>query len=272
MKKSTLFSFLNTYLFGILACIVLATACKEKPKETIKVVINKLRTREDLAKKLAITMEDKVENYRNYLLNDDSLKKIGKDSATIMSAIIPNTYLVYKGTNAAKVLKKIMDYEAVFWNVDRKAKAEKLGLTPHQVVTLASIVEEETNVDADKGNVASVYINRLKLGMKLEADPTLKFAIDSFGLKRILLKHKEMAASSPYSTYANKGLPPGPICTPSTKTIDAVLNAPATDYVFFVAQPNFSGFSNFTKDYTVHLKNADIYHKFLDSLEKARKK
>jgi UPF0755 protein len=108
--------------------------------------------------------------------------------------------------------------------------------------------------------------------MRLEADPTLKYAINDFTLTRILLKHKDMAAKSPYSTYANFGLPPGPICTPSTKTIDAVLNMPKTNFIFFVAKPNFSGLSNFTNDYIVHLKNAAVYHKFLDSLAKAKKK
>jgi UPF0755 protein len=258
-------------LLALVAPVFLYSCKQKKKKETVKIVINKLRTKNDLAKKLATVMQDSEANYNLYLQNNDSLKVFGKDSNTIMSGIIPNTYEVFKGTEAKKVLKKILDYENLYWNAERKAKAQKFGYTPHQIYTLASIVEEETIKEEDKGKIASVYFNRLKKNMKLEADPTLKFAINDFSLTRILLKHKDMAAKSPYSTYAFTGLPPGPICTPSTKTIDAVLNSPETDYIFFVAQPNFSGLSNFTADYKVHLQNAAVYHKFLDSIFLARK-
>ncbi len=260
------------YIFTLLSTIVLFN-CKPKAKlESVKIVINKLRTTNDLAKNLAKTMGVEVTYYTEFLNNNDSLKTIERDTNTIMSAIIPNTYEIYKGSSVRKVLKKIMDYSTKFWNADRLQKATTLGFNAHQIITIASIVEEETTNNSDKGNVASVYLNRMKLGMKLEADPTLKFALKDFAITRITLKHRDAAATSPYSTYANKGLPPGPICTPSTITIDAVLNAPKTDYIFFVAQPNFSGLSNFTKDYTIHLQNGSIYHKFLDSLEKAKKK
>ncbi len=260
---------LGIILFTLFFCTFIG--CRKK-EETIKIVINKVRTRNELAEKLAKATQNDVASYKAFLFNKDSLTKYGKDSATIMSAIIPNSYEVYKSASVTRVMKKIMDYEKKFWNSDRQAKAKALKLTPHEVVTLASIVEEETNADADKGNVASVYYNRLQKNMKLEADPTLKYAINDFTITRILLKHKDMAKNSAYSTYANTGLPPGPICTPSTKTIDAVLNMPASNYIFFVAKPNFSGLSNFTNDYKVHLQNAAVYHKFLDSLAKAKKK
>jgi UPF0755 protein len=134
------------------------------------------------------------------------------------------------------------------------------------VYTLASVVEEETNAESDKGKIASVYLNRLKKNMRLEADPTLKFALNDFELERVIQKHKELTAASPYNTYTHGGLPPGPICTPSIRTIDAVLDAPETDFIFFVAQPNNSGLSNFTADYNEHIKNAVIYRKYLDSI------
>jgi UPF0755 protein len=258
-------------IFTILSLVVQFN-CKPKSKqEAVKIVINKLRTSNDLAKNLAKTMQDDVNLYNEFLQSNDSLKLFDRDSNTIMSAIIPNTYEIYKGSSVRKVLKKIIDFSTKFWNAERLQKASALGFSPHQIYTIASIVEEETTNNADKGNVASVYLNRMKIGMKLEADPTLKFALKDFAITRITLKHRDAAATSPYSTYANKGLPPGPICTPSTITIDAVLNAPSTDYIFFVAKPNFSGLSNFTKDYKVHLQNGAIYHKFLDSLEKAKK-
>ena len=133
-----------------------------------------------------------------------------------------------------------------------------------QVYTIASIVEEETNKNDEKGNVASVYINRYHKGMPLGADPTIKFALKDFSLKRIYFKH--LSVQSPFNTYRNKGLPPGPICTPSTKTIDAVLNAPKTDYLFFVAKSNFNGYHTFSTTYAEHKKNAGIYQKALDEL------
>jgi len=132
------------------------------------------------------------------------------------------------------------------------------------VYILSSIVEEETNKQEDKGKIASVYLNRLRSGIKLAADPTIKFALRDFGLKRIFFKH--ISYPSPYNTYLNAGLPPGPICTPSIKTIDEVLNAPATNYLYFVAKPDFSGYSNFATSYQEHKKNAKAYQQALDSI------
>ncbi len=142
-------------------------------------------------------------------------------------------------------------------------------MTPVQVYTMASIVEEETNMPEDKGLVASVYMNRINKGMRLEADPTVKYAMRDFGLKRIL--HGHLAYPSDYNTYQHTGLPPGPICTPSTNTIDAVLNAPSTSYLFFVAKPDFRGYSNFASSYPEHLIFAKAYQHALDSLILSKK-
>jgi UPF0755 protein len=168
------------------------------------------------------------------------------------------------------IFKKLYAEHQKFWNDERKAKAQRLNLTPEQVYTLASIVEEETNKNEDKGKIASVYINRLRKGMKLAADPTVKFAMRNFELKRIY--HKHLAFSSPYNTYLNAGLPPGPICTPSIKTIDAVLNSPRTDYLFFVARSDFSGYSDFASTYQQHQVFAKAYQQALDSLVSSRQK
>jgi UPF0755 protein len=143
-----------------------------------------------------------------------------------------------------------------------------MNLTPVQVYSMASIVEEETNKEEDKGLIASVYMNRMNSGMKLQADPTVKFAMKDFGLKRILLKH--LTYDSPFNTYQNAGLPPGPICTPSVKTIDAVLNAPQTTYIYFVAKPDFNGYSNFASTYAEHMVFAKAYQNALDSLIKVK--
>ena len=234
----------------------------------VNLVITKLRTREDVAQKIAANFECDSLSVINLLNNIDSLKKYNLDSNTVMTAVIPNTYSILWNTTPAKIFNKLYTYQEKFWNTERKQKAAALNFTPHQIYTIASIVEEETNKADDKGKIASVYINRIEKGMKLEADPTVKFAMKDFGLKRILHKHLEF--ESPYNTYRQTGLPPGPICTPSPKTIDAVLNAPQTNYIFFVAKPDFNGYSNFAATYPEHLVYAKAYQTALDSLIKAK--
>ena len=234
----------------------------------VNLVINKLRTKEDFAKKIATNFECDSADVMNLLNSNDSLYKYSLDTNTVMTAIIPNTYSILWNTTTTKIFKKLFEEHEIFWNDGRKKRAAALNLTPAQVYTLASIVEEETNILADKGKIASVYLNRMETGMRLAADPTVKFAMKDFGLKRIY--HKHLAFSSPYNTYQNAGLPPGPICTPSTKTIDAVLNSPSTSYLYFVARPDFKGYSNFATTYQEHLRNAKAYQKALDSLIKTK--
>jgi UPF0755 protein len=240
-------------------------------QDPVNLVIIKLRTPEEVAKKIGASFECGSEAILSLLRNNDSLKKMGADTTNYLTRIIPNTYTILWTTPANKILNRLFDESTKFWTEERKQKAAKQGYTTDQVYNIASLVEEETNREADKANIARVYMNRLQKKMKLEADPTIKFAIKDFSITRILNKHKDAAASSPYSTYANFGLPPGPICTPSVKTIDAVLDAPPAEYIFFVAQPNFSGLSNFAVDYSEHLKYAAQYHHFLDSIFLARK-
>jgi UPF0755 protein len=235
----------------------------------VNLVINKIRLKEDLAQKIAAGFECDSLSVINFLSNTDSIKKYNLDSNTLMTAVIPNTYSLSWNTPPAKIFKKLFTDQEKFWNDERKQKAAALHLTPKQVYTMASIVEEETNKEDDKGRIASVYINRIETGMKLEADPTVKFAMKDFGLKRIL--HAHLTYPSPYNTYQNLGLPPGPICTPSSKTIDAVLNAPQTNYIFFVAKPDFKGYSNFAATYSEHLIYAKAYQNALDSLIRAKK-
>ena len=229
----------------------------------INLVINKLRTKEDFAKKIGDNFECDSANFMAILSNNDSLKKYQLDSNTVISAVIPNTYQILWNTSASGILKKLHDQQEIFWNDERRKKAKALNLTPTGAYTLASIVEEETNQEADKGKIASVYLNRLKIGMNLAADPTIKFALKDFSLKRIYFKH--LHYPSPYNTYLNAGLPPGPICTPSSKTIDALLNSPSTSYLFFVAKPDLKGFSNFATTYKEHMRFAKQYQLALDS-------
>ena len=233
-------------------------------QSAVQLVINKLRLKEDLAKKIAANFECDSAAVMKVLTDPEILRRYHVDNNTMMTTVIPNTYSIFWNTPAEKIIDKLHSEKKKFWNAGRLNKAKALNLTPEQVYTMASIVEEETNKEHDKGLIASVYMNRISSGMKLQADPTVKFAMKNFGLKRILYKH--LSFDSPFNTYQNAGLPPGPICTPSTKTIDAVLNAPQTNYIYFVAKPDWSGLSNFTHSDEEHMINAKNYQHFLDSV------
>lgn len=251
-------------IIGGSSLISLVKMLKAGRQSPVKLVINKLRTKEDFAGKIGRNFETDSARVIAFLTNNDSLQTYGLDTNTVMTAVIPNTYSLYWNTGFKKIFGKLKDEQEKFWNKERLQKAFDKSLTPLQVYTMASIVEEETNKPEDKGLIASVYMNRIARSQKLQADPTVKYAMRNFGLKRI--RHSHLEYPSPYNTYLHMGLPPGPICTPSAKTIDAVLNAPQTKYMFFVAKPDFDGYSNFADTYTQHLVFAKAYQKALDSL------
>ncbi len=232
----------------------------------VNLIITKLRTKNDLAALIGRRFETDSTAVLLYLNNNDSLKKFGLDTNTIMTAVFPNTYSLLWNTSPQTIFKKLNEQRKKFWTAERKLKAQQLGLTAEQVYTIASIVEEETIRHDEKPTIASVYLNRLKKGMYLGADPTVKFAVGDFSLKRILFVHINSTAASPYNTYKNKGLPPGPICTASETTIDAVLNPKQTDYLFFCAKPNGNGYHAFAATDTEHAQNAKAYQQWLDSL------
>ncbi len=236
---------------------------RNNSQSPVRLVINKLRVPQDLAKIIGRNFSTDSLQAFLYLTNNDSLQTFGVDTNTLMTVIIPDTYFLNWNTSTKKILLRLKDEEDKFWSKnDRIQKAEALNLTRQQVYTLASIVEEETNKNDEKGNIASVYINRLNSSMPLAADPTIKFALKNFALKRIY--YGQLNTESPYNTYRNKGLPPGPICTPSPVTIDAVLNAPSTDYLFFVAKSDFSGYHQFTNNFAEHEKYAKLYQQALN--------
>jgi UPF0755 protein len=233
----------------------------------VNLVITKLRTKKDLAGLIGRKFESDSASVLLYLNSNDSLRKFGLDTNTVMTAVFPNTYSLLWNTGPQHIFNKLNEQRIKFWTIERKQKATALGLTPVQVHTIASIVEEETLRSDEKSTIASVYINRLNKGMYLGADPTVKFALGDFSLKRILFGHINSTASSPYNTYKNKGIPPGPICTPSESTIDAVLNSTHTDYLFFCAKPNGNGYHAFAATEAAHAINAKAYQQWLDSLK-----
>jgi UPF0755 protein len=197
-----------------------------------------------------------------FLNNGDSLKTYALDTNTVMAAAMPLTYEIKWNTTPEKIFQQFYTAYKNFWTAERKQKAEQLHLTPMEVSTLASIIDEETNSSEDRPNIASVYLNRIAKGIPFQADPTVKFALKDFALRRVREKHLQFV--SPYNTYMNKGLPPGPICTPSLETIDAVLDSPKTDYLFFVANSDFSGTHVFTANYEDHIKYARLYQQELN--------
>lgn len=244
----------------------LARKLRNGSQTPVNLVITKLRTRKDLAALIGRKFETDSATMFAYLINNDSLEKFGLDTNTVMTSVFPNSYSLLWNSGPQRIFRKLNEQRNKFWTAERKQKAAALGLTPEQVHSLASIVEEETLRNDEKPTIASVYLNRLKKDMNLGADPTVKFAVGDFTIKRLLFGHINSTASSPYNTYRNKGLPPGPICTPSEKTIDAVLNAAQTDYLFFCAKPNGNGYHAFASNDIDHAKNAKAYQQWLDSL------
>lgn len=235
----------------------------------VNLVITKLRTKEDLARLVGRRFECDSAQMMGFLKSSDSLKNFDVDTSLAMTLVLPDTYTFFWNTTPEQIYTKLYDESKKFWTDERKQKAEALGLTFSKAYILASVVEEETNNTDEKDTIASVYLNRVAKGMPLQADPTIKFGLKDFGLKRIYEKHWRVP--TPYNTYLNRGLPPGPICTPSRQTIDAVLQAPQTDYFYFVADKSFNGTHVFTTNYADHLRYAREYQRALDSLIIARK-
>jgi len=245
-----------------MSLVGLVRMLKNGQQTPVNFVITKIRTREVLASRIGNVFECDSTQMIHFLNNPDSLKEYGLDTNTVMAVAMPFTYTIKWNTTPGNVFEQFYTAYKTFWTAERKQKADSLGLSPLEVSTIASIIDEETNSKTDKPNVASVYLNRIKKGMPLQADPTLKFALKNFGLKRILNGHKTVP--SPYNTYMNKGLPPGPICTPQIETIDAVLDSPKTDYLYFVANSAFDGTHIFTNNYTDHMKYARLYQQELN--------
>lgn len=202
-------------------------------------------------------------NRLQFMLDDTVvLQQYGMHKERLAVYFIPNTYFFYWNTEPSFFLEKIHGAYLRFWNEDRRAKAKAIGLDIEEVSILASIVDKETNRSDEMPMVAGLYLNRLESGMKLQADPTVKFALKNFELRRLYEKH--ILFESPYNTYHVSGLPPGPICVPSVQAIDAVLNRTKHNYVYMCAREDFSGYHTFAADYNTHLLNRKRYQMALN--------
>jgi UPF0755 protein len=230
----------------------------------VNVTFNNVRDIYQLAGKVGRQIEADSSDIVKFLTDSSLLKKEGVDSIPVMTLFIPNTYRFYWNTTAEAFVKRMLREYHKFWNADRLAKAKAMGLSPTQVIILASIVEKETNKNDEKPRIASVYVNRLKDGWRLQADPTVIYALGNPDIHRVLNVHKKV--KSPYNTYLHRGLPPGPICIPSIASIDAVLNYDKTHYLYFCAKSDMSGYHVFAKTNREHQRNAKKYQEALDKL------
>lgn len=232
-------------------------------QDPVRLVIGQARTVEQLSSLIASQVDIPCDTLLRMLRDDSICAQYGMSPATIIALFPKNSYEVYWNISPSALLKRMQKEYNAFWNSRRQRQCEALQLTPVEVTTLASIVEEETNQDDEKENVASVYLNRLRIGMPLQADPTVKYASGNFALRRITAA--TLRIESPYNTYLNKGLPPGPICIPGRASIDAVLANRKTNYIYFCASEDFSGHHRFAATLSEHNANAARYHKALNA-------
>ncbi len=243
----------------------LITHLRAGAQEPVKLVLTHGWLLEDVAAKAALYIEADSSELINLFYNEDYIKKYGYTKESLMSLFIPNTYELYWNTSEKAFFERMIKEHDRFWKSNnRLSKAKKLGLDPMEVYTLASIVEREIAKDEEKRRVAGLYLNRIRKGMKLDADPTAKFATRDFKATRVLYKH--IRFDSPYNTYKYRGLPPGPISMASIASIDAVLNSEDHKYYFMCAEPDNPGYHVFAKTITEHGRNARKYHRWLDNL------
>lgn len=231
------------------------------PQEPLTITINGFRLLPVLEEKVAARFDFSTDSIAAALSNPVLLKDYGLTPEQVLALFINDSYEFYWDASPEDVIMKVGAHYNDVWSSERKAKADALGLSPADVMILASIVDEESNKLDEKGAIGRLYINRLKRGMKLEADPTVRYAGGDFSVKRIV---KPREVDSPYNTYLHPGLPPGPIRTTSVETIDAILDSRPHDYIFMCAKEDFSGYHNFASTYSEHQANARRYKRELD--------
>jgi len=243
----------NYQLFNML------TSGRQSP---VRVTFNNIRTLEELAGRVGGQIEADSASLSDFFASEENYLEDGFNRKTVISVFIPDTYQLYWSTDARGFYKRMLrEYES-FWNDKRREEAADLNLTPVEVSVLASIIDEEVAKEDEKSRIAGVYINRLRKGIPLQADPTVKFAVNDFTLRRVLNEH--LRVDSPYNTYMYRGLPPGPVRCPSKSALEAVLKAEKHDYLYFVAKPDFSGYHHFSRTLAEHNRYATAYRRELN--------
>lgn len=235
-------------------------------QEPVNVTFNNVRLIPELSEKITKNLEITPEQFEAALIDFAMNNTYGFNKDNVLCMFIPNTYEIYYNASAKQLINKMHEEYEKFWNAERLDKAGALKLTPIEISILASVVQAETVKRDEAPIIAGLYINRLKQGIPLQADPTLKFAVGDFTLKRVLNVHKEVV--SPYNTYKNAGLPPGPINLPEIQSLNATLDYFKSDYIYMCAKEDFSGRHNFTASHTEHMKNAQRYQAALTREQK----
>ncbi|MDE7387773.1 MAG: endolytic transglycosylase MltG, partial [Muribaculaceae bacterium] len=230
-------------------------------QDPVKMTFNNVRTLPELAGRVSSQLMLSADEFMEAC--DSVLPAAGFRKPEYVAAFLPDTYEFYWTSDPVATVERLLEYRNRFWSDERRAQARAMGLTPVQAATIASIAEEETNDRAERATVARLYLNRVQRGMPLQADPTVKFAVGDFSLRRILSKH--LATPSPYNTYIHKGLPPGPIRVAERATMEALLNSSPHNYIYMCARPDFSGRHNFAASYAEHQRNAAAYHRALNA-------
>ncbi len=232
-------------------------------QEPINLIFNNIRTKEQLSQRISEQLELDKTHLLN-LLNDSSfLSQYKMNPTTILCIFIPNTYQFWWNTSETAFIERMYKEYTKFWNKERYARLDTIGLTAVESIILASIVQEENHRKNEQARIAGLYMNRLKKGMLLQADPTVKYALGDLTIKRLLFKDLEI--DSPYNTYKYIGLPPGPIRIPEPSAIDAVLYYEKHDYLYMCAKEDFSGYHHFSISAIQHTNNARKYHRALNS-------
>jgi UPF0755 protein len=237
----------------------------EKP---VMLVVPSTRTMDAMAGKLANQLMADSASIAQYLRDETNIKALGYTKESLLGMFIPNTYEVYWDVSIEKLMERMKKENAAFWNEERMGKLKEVSqyageeMTKEKVITLASIVDSETANNGEKPTIAALYMNRMRRPMALQSDPTVIYAVGDFSIRRVL--HEHLKVESPYNTYRNLGLPPGPIRVPSIAGIDAVLNHDKNDYIYMCAKEDFSGTHNYAVSYGEHLRNAARYTKALN--------
>lgn len=237
---------------------------KSGTQTPLRITFNNTRTLADLSERLGRQIASDSAEIHNALVNEANYRSEGFTRETIIAAFIPDTYEVYWTITPAGLIERMINEFRSFWNDERLEKAGELGLSPVEVSTLASIVDDEVLKEDEKPRIAGVYINRLRRNMPLQACPTIKFALNDFSIRRVLKEH--LKVDSPYNTYVHTGMPPGPVRSASKQGINAVLNAEDHNYLYFVARHDFSGYHHFSTNLRDHINYANKYHIELDRL------
>ena len=236
---------------------VLIAKLRSGNQDASQVVINNVRLISDLAGKASRYFEADSLSFLTYLTDPATAQKFGFTADNFLTMFVPNTYEMFWTTTPEKFVTRMKKEYDRFWTDDKLQKLQSWGINNTEAYIVASIVEKESNYDPERPAIAGVYLNRLKIGEKLQADPTVVFATGNFGLQRVLYSHLEI--DSPYNTYKYSGLPPGPICMPSIASLQAVVNAEHHEYMFFCAKADNSGIHAFAVTYNDHLKNAKAF-------------